>query len=72
MEVYLQVFMNFEQIDWAKLLLITKFAYNNAQKINSGYILFELNYSYYPRMFFKKNLNFCFHLKRVNKLAAEL
>ena len=30
MEAYLQVFVNFKQNNWARLLLMAKFAYNNA------------------------------------------
>ena len=58
-EAYLQVFVNVEQNDWAQLLLIAKFAYNNAKNINTGYRPFELNYGYYPRVLYKKNCNFC-------------
>lgn len=35
-------------------------------------MLFELNCSYYLRVFFEKDINFCFFLKKANKLVAEL
>ena len=41
MEVYLQAFVNFEQNDWARLLPIAEFAYNNAKNASTGYTPFE-------------------------------
>ena len=43
MEAYLQAFVNFEQNNWARLLPMAEFAYNNAKNASTGYILFELN-----------------------------
>ena len=34
MEAYLQAFVNFEQNDQARLLLMVEFAYNNAKNTN--------------------------------------
>ena len=48
MEVYLQVFVNFEQNNWAKLLLMAEFVYNNVKNISTGYTPFKLNYGYHP------------------------
>ena len=48
MEAYLQDFVNFKQNDWAQLLSITEFAYNNAKNAGIGHITFELNYKYHP------------------------
>ena len=55
MEAYLRVFVNFEQNDWARLLLIAEFAYNNttynnAKNATTSYNSFELNYGYHPRV----------------------
>ena len=47
-EAYLQAFVNFKQNDWARLLPIAEFAYNNAKNASTGYILFMLNCRYYP------------------------
>ena len=47
MEVYLRAFINFKQNDWARLLLIAEFAYNNTKNASTGYMPFELNYGYY-------------------------
>ena len=48
MEVYLQAFVNFEQKDWAQLLPMAEFAYNNAKNASTGFTLFELNCGYHP------------------------
>ena len=72
MEEYLQAFVNFEQNDWAKLLPMTKFAYNNAKNSSTAHIPFELNCGYYPCIFFQKDINFRFRLKSADELSAEL
>lgn len=43
MEASLQVLVNYKQNNRVKLLLIVKFAYNNAKNTNIGYIPFKLN-----------------------------
>lgn len=43
MEVYFQTFVNYDQNDWTRLLLMAKFAYNNAKNTNIGHTSFELN-----------------------------
>lgn len=60
-EVYLYVFVNSEQKNWVKLLLITKFAYNNAKNTSIGHISFKLNYSYHFCGFLEDEINL--HLK---------
>ena len=60
MEAYLQVFVNFEQNDWAWLFLIAEFAYNNtknAKNASTGHTLFELNCGYYFRIFYEKEID---------------
>ena len=42
-EAYLQTFVNFEQNDWARLLSMAEFAYNNAKNANIGYTPFKFN-----------------------------
>ena len=56
-EAYLQVFVNFEQNNWAKLLPMAKFAYNNTKNASTGHKFFELNCSYHPCVFFKEDTN---------------
>ena len=72
MEANFQVFINYEQIDWAKLFLMTKFAYNNTKNVSINHMFFEFNFSYNIYVFYKKNLHPCFKLKVVDKLASQL
>ena len=72
MEAYLQAFVNFEQNDWAKLLPIAEFAYNNAKNASTGHTLFELNCGYHPRMSYKKEVDSHSKSKSADELAAEL
>ena len=43
MEAYLQAFVNFKQNDWARLLSMAEFIYNNAKNASTGHMLFKLN-----------------------------
>ena len=52
-EVYLCAFINWEQNDWTRLLLMAEFAYNNSKNTSTDYILFELNFGYHPWVFLK-------------------
>ena len=54
MKAYLQVFVNFEQNNWARLLPMAEFAYNNAKNVSIGYTPFELNCRYHLRVFYKE------------------
>ena len=72
MEAYLQVFVNFEQNNWARLLPMANFAYNNAKNANTGHTPFELNCGYYPCISFEKNTNLRSQSKTANKLSTEL
>ena len=40
MEAYLRAFVNFEQNDWARLLPMAEFAYNNAKNASTGHTFF--------------------------------
>ena len=71
-ETYLWAFGNIEQNDWARLLLIAEFAYNNAKNASTGYTPFELNCRYYPQVSYKKDLDPHSYLKTVEKLSSEL
>ena len=59
MEAYLWAFINYKQNDWAKLLPIAEFAYNNTKNISTGYTPFELNYDFHPRVSYKEDVNPC-------------
>ena len=71
-EAYLQAFVNFEQNDWARLLLMAEFAYNNAKNTNTSHTLFELNCGYHPRVSYKKDLDLRLKSKTVEKLSSKL
>ena len=72
MKAYLRAFVNFEQNDWARLLPMAEFAYNNANNANTNYTPFELNCGYHPRVSFKENTNPCSQLKTAEELSSEL
>ena len=72
MESYLQVFIDFEQNDWARLLPMAEFAYNNAKNANTDHLPFELNCGYYPRVSFKEDTDSRSQSKIVDKLSTEL
>ena len=71
-EEYLQAFVNIEPNNRIKLLLIAKFAYNNAKNASTGHIFFELNCGYYPTVFFEENIDPCSPSKITNELSAKL
>ena len=54
MEAYLRAFVNFKQNDWARLLPMAEFTYNNAKNASTGYTPFELNCGYHPRISYKE------------------
>ena len=67
-EAYLRVFVNFEQNNWARLLLMAEFAYNNAKNASTRHTLFELNCGYHPRVSYKEDLD----LRSKSKTAEDL
>ena len=68
MEVYLRAFVNYKQDNWARILPMAEFAYNNAKNTSIGYMPFELNCGYHPYVSYKKNIN----LHSKSKTADEL
>lgn len=57
-EIYLiYAFNNQKENDQVRLLPIAKFAYNILKNISIDYILFKLNYSYYPQVSFEDNID---------------
>ena len=72
MEAYLRAFVNFEQNDWARLLPMVKFAYNNAKNASTGHTPFELNCGYHPRMSYEEDVDPRSQSKLADKLSAEL
>ena len=49
---------------------MVEIAYNNSNNITIGYTFFELNYSYYPQVFFKDKYNVCSKSFSANKPAT--
>ena len=72
MEAYLRAFVNFEENDWARLLPMAEFAYNNAKNASSGHTPFELNCGYHPWMSYKEDVEPRSKSKSANELSAEL
>ena len=72
MKRYLQAFVNFEQNNWAKLLPMAKFAYNNAKNSSTGHTPFEVNCGYHPCVSFETDTVPYSRSKSVDKLSAEL
>ncbi len=72
MEAYLRAFVNFEQNDWARLLPMAEFAYNNAKNASTGHTPFELNCGFYPRASYKEDVNSRSQSKSAEKLVTEL
>ena len=72
MEAYLRAFVNFEQNDWARLLPMTEFAYNNAKNASTGFTPFELNYGYHPRISYEEDLDPRSKSRTAEKQSSEL
>src|SRR5260221_13272910 len=50
LEQYLRAYMNYQQDDWAPLLPLVEFAYNNTTSKTTGVSPFFANKGYHPRM----------------------
>ncbi len=57
MEVYLRAFVNFEQNDWARLLPMAEFAYNNVKNASTGHTPFELNCVFHSRASYEEEVD---------------
>ena len=72
MEAYLRVFVNFEQNDWARLLPMAEFAYNNAKNTSTGHTSFKLNCGYYSWISYKEDVDPRSQSKSADELLEEL
>ena len=72
MEAYLRAFVNFEQNNWARLVLMAEFTYNNAKNASTGHTPFELNCGYHLCVLYKEDIDPCSKSKLADKLLAEL
>ena len=71
-KAYLWAFVNFEQNDWARLLPMAEFAYNNAKNASTGHTPFELNCGYHPRVSYEEDLDPRSKSKSAEEFSAEL
>ena len=71
-EAYLRAFVNFEQNNWARLLLMAEFAYNNAKNASTGFTPFELNCGYHLRVSYKEDFDPRSKSKTEEELSSEL
>ena len=71
MKAYLCAFLNYEQNDWARLLVMAEFAYNNSNNASIGHTPFKLNCGYYLRMLYKEEVDPHNQSKSTVKLLAE-
>ncbi len=51
---------------------MAEFTYNNAKNTSTSHTLFELNYVYYPRVIFEKNISSRLRFHSADKLAEKL
>ncbi len=72
MEAYLRVFVNLEQNNWARLLPMAEFAYNNTKNARTDHIFFELNCGYHPRASLEEDVDSRWRSHFANKLAKKL
>ena len=72
MGVYLWAFVNYKQDDWARLLSMAEFAFNNAKNASTGHTPFELNCGFHPRVSYKKDVDSRSKSKTADKLVTKL
>ena len=71
-KAYFRAFVNFEQNDWARLLQMTEFAYNNTKNPSTGHMPFKLNCGYHLCVLFEEDTNPRCQSKLADKLSANL
>ena len=64
MEVFFKVYINFEQNNQVKLLLIVEFIYNNAKNIIANTYLFNLSVTIILMFYIKNILIYTSHTKQ--------
>ena len=72
MEAYLQAFVIFEENNWARLLLIAEFTYNNTKNASISHTPFKLNCGYHSRILYKNDVDPHSQSKSTDQLSAEL
>ena len=71
-EAYLWALVNFEWNNWARLLPMAEFAYNNTKNGSIGHTLFKLNCGYHSQISYEEEVDSCFKFKLADELSAEL
>ena len=71
-EAYFRAFINFEQNNWARLLPMAEFAYNNAKNASTSHTLFELNCGYHAWILYEEDVDPRSQFKFPDELSAEL
>ena len=72
MEAYLRAFVNFEQNDWTRFLLMAEFAYNNTKNASTNHTPFKLNCGYHPHVSYEKDLDLCSKSKTAKEFFFKL
>lgn len=72
MGTYPRAYVNYEEEDWARLLPMAKFGYNNVKNASTGHTPFELNCSYNPCVLYKKDIDLRSRSKFADELATKL
>ena len=72
MEAYLWVLVNFEQTNWAQLLLMAEFIYNNAKNASTGHTSFNLNSEYYLCVSYEEDLDSRSKLRIAETISSKL
>lgn len=72
MKAFPHTFVNWEQKNWARLLSIAEFVYNNAKHTSIDHTVFKPNCGYHPGMLFEDEVNPCSRFCSANKLAKKL
>ena len=70
--MYLKTLVNKKQNNWAKLLPIAKFAYNNTKNASINHTPLELNWEFYSQVLFEGDINSRSRSCLANKLADKL
>lgn len=72
MEVYLRIFINWEQNKYARLVPMAEFTYNNAKNTSTSHTPIKPNYDYHLKMLSQDNTNSRSRSCSADKLAKEL
>ena len=57
MEAYICAFVNWKQNNWARLIPIAEFAYNNFKNVSTGQTPFKWNYGYHLQMSYEEEVH---------------